>query len=577
MPAVHPLGSASPPQVRHSAHCHRRSQQRHRAHKALGWVSASLMVLTVAVGVVTSLGSANSMAGAAGAGTYTFGGYTFSTAGDSPQAQAVIQAAAQWLGRPYVYGGGGYYGPTGAASYCSGGIVTSPGSSNSGMGNPCSPAFAAQSGQPGFDCSGLVMYAMAQVGIYLPHYSGSWGDFGDVEYAGGFTTNVNALEPGDLVFFEGPTDPQHVGIYIGNDHMIDAYDTGTLVQIDTVSSFIVPFVGGGPAWQVQEPPQTTTTLSVSPSTTITTLQTATLTATVSPAPNGGTVTFDDQFGDIGGCVAVPVISGQATCTAAALPLWSDALTANYLGDASSGGSMGSVTQVVTPPPAHTTSIPLPNGTIDYCRQVGAGPNRVASYLSCTVFNGTSFASTVTSGIEDWGYTNGSEQWVRGPGNTVDYCHQLGPGPNNVGSYVECTPFDGTSFGATVSSGLVDWGYTNGSEQWVTSSDGTVDYCRQVGAGPNWVGSYLSCTPFNGTTFTGTIFSGIEDWGYQNGSAQWVPGPSATVDYCRQGGDPPDNVGSYVECTPFNGTSFTPTVTSGILDLGYTNGSEQWSS
>jgi Peptidase family M23 len=148
-------------------------------------------------------------------------------------------------------------------------------------------------------------------------------------------------------------------------------------------------------------------------------------------------------------------------------------------------------------------------TVNYCRRVGAGPNNVNSYLSCTPFNGTSFGATVSSGLTDWGYEDG-RAWVS-TGSTVNYCRRVGASPNNVNSYLACTPFNGTSFGATVSSGLVDWGYATGAA-WV-STGSTVNYCRRVGAGPNNVNSYLSCTPFNGTSFGATVNSGLTDWGY----------------------------------------------------------------
>jgi cell wall-associated NlpC family hydrolase len=41
------------------------------------------------------------------------------------------------------------------------------------------------------------------------------------------------LEPGDLVFFGGPTDITHVGIYIGNDQMVDAPYTGVDVRVES--------------------------------------------------------------------------------------------------------------------------------------------------------------------------------------------------------------------------------------------------------------------------------------------------------------------------------------------------------
>ena len=76
-----------------------------------------------------------------------------------------------------------------------------------------------------FDCSGLVVWAFAQVGISLPHYTGSlWNS--------GMHVSRADLEPGDLVFFFA--DISHVGIYIGNGLMVDAPSTGQQVQVQPV-------------------------------------------------------------------------------------------------------------------------------------------------------------------------------------------------------------------------------------------------------------------------------------------------------------------------------------------------------
>jgi cell wall-associated NlpC family hydrolase len=77
----------------------------------------------------------------------------------------------------------------------------------------------------GFDCSGLVMYVYAQLGISLPHYTvAQWNA----------TEPVSSPAPGDLVFFNGLG---HVGIYIGGGRFVDAPHTGSVVRIDSISSF----------------------------------------------------------------------------------------------------------------------------------------------------------------------------------------------------------------------------------------------------------------------------------------------------------------------------------------------------
>ena len=76
-----------------------------------------------------------------------------------------------------------------------------------------------------FDCSGLVVWAYAQEGIALPHYTGSlWNS--------GMHVARSDLEPGDLVFFFA--DISHVGIYLGDGLMIDAPDFGVPVHVEPV-------------------------------------------------------------------------------------------------------------------------------------------------------------------------------------------------------------------------------------------------------------------------------------------------------------------------------------------------------
>jgi hypothetical protein len=78
-------------------------------------------------------------------------------------------------------------------------------------------------------------------------------------------------------------------------------------------------------------------------------QPVSFTATVSPAPAGGTVAFADAAGTIPGCGARPVLAGVATCSTAFAAVGSYAVTAIYSGDPSSAGSSSDpVTQVVDP-------------------------------------------------------------------------------------------------------------------------------------------------------------------------------------------------------------------------------------
>ena len=76
-----------------------------------------------------------------------------------------------------------------------------------------------------FDCSGLVVWAFAQEGVTLPHYTG------DLWNSGVHIPRAD-LEPGDLVFFF--PDISHVGIYLGDGLMIDAPDFGETVRVEPV-------------------------------------------------------------------------------------------------------------------------------------------------------------------------------------------------------------------------------------------------------------------------------------------------------------------------------------------------------
>jgi cell wall-associated NlpC family hydrolase len=88
----------------------------------------------------------------------------------------------------------------------------------------------------GFDCSGLVMWAYAQVGVSLPHSSYAL-------FSVGVPVSRDQLEPGDLVFFDGLG---HVGIYIGGGQFIHAPHTGDVVKISSLDEgwYTAAYVGG---------------------------------------------------------------------------------------------------------------------------------------------------------------------------------------------------------------------------------------------------------------------------------------------------------------------------------------------
>jgi cell wall-associated NlpC family hydrolase len=121
----------------------------------------------------------------------------------------VIRRAMSQMGVPYSWGGGTATGP-------SNGI-------DSGAGTV------------GFDCSGLILYAFAGVGIKLPHYSGS-------QYNMGRKIPSSQMRRGDVIFY-GPGGSQHVTLYLGQGQMLEAPYTGSSVKISPVrTSGMTPYV-----------------------------------------------------------------------------------------------------------------------------------------------------------------------------------------------------------------------------------------------------------------------------------------------------------------------------------------------
>jgi cell wall-associated NlpC family hydrolase len=93
------------------------------------------------------------------------------------------------------------------------------------------PYVWAAAGPTAFDCSGLVVWAFAQEGISLPHYTGDLWNLG-------VHVSEADLQPGDLVFFFGE---DHVGIYIGDGLMVDAPAPGQNVMVQPIA--VDPYSG----------------------------------------------------------------------------------------------------------------------------------------------------------------------------------------------------------------------------------------------------------------------------------------------------------------------------------------------
>jgi cell wall-associated NlpC family hydrolase len=119
-----------------------------------------------------------------------------------------------------VSAGSSYVSPAG-----SGGAAAAVAAAYQALGTPYVNGGASLSG---FDCSGLTMWAWAHGGVSLPHSAAA-------QYSATRRVSSSDLQPGDLVFFYSPI--SHVAIYVGGGMMIMAHKTGTVVQLDPMSSY----------------------------------------------------------------------------------------------------------------------------------------------------------------------------------------------------------------------------------------------------------------------------------------------------------------------------------------------------
>lgn len=130
---------------------------------------------------------------------------------DVELARRIIAEAFKAIGLPYQWGGGDLDGPT----------------IGDGTGGP----------NPGFDCSALVRWAVYQAtggAVELPRTS-------QIQYGAGVTIPRSEAQPGDLLFGNWQSDgANHVAIYLGAGRMIEAPQTGQLVQISDVRDDMVP-------------------------------------------------------------------------------------------------------------------------------------------------------------------------------------------------------------------------------------------------------------------------------------------------------------------------------------------------
>ncbi len=150
-------------------------------------------------------------------------------------AAAAARAAAA-AARAAAAAGGSASGPSQAPSWAWGsGATTTQGdiAANWALTQLGKPYQWGGAGPGTYDCSGLTMDAWARAGVQLAHWTG-------YQWESGPHVPLAELQRGDLLFFATDTsDPStihHVGIYIGNDMMVDAPYTGAFVRIDSMYS-----------------------------------------------------------------------------------------------------------------------------------------------------------------------------------------------------------------------------------------------------------------------------------------------------------------------------------------------------
>lgn len=127
--------------------------------------------------------------------------------GTGPASKAVA-AAMRWLGTRYSWGGGNTRGPT--------------------RGICCSPGGQDARNVVGFDCSGLVLYAYAQIGVRLPHSAHA------ITHSSGgqvIARNLAQMRVGDAIGFSYRPGGHvfHVGLYMGGGRMVNSDSHGVSV------------------------------------------------------------------------------------------------------------------------------------------------------------------------------------------------------------------------------------------------------------------------------------------------------------------------------------------------------------
>lgn len=123
---------------------------------------------------------------------------------------SIVAAGTSQIGLPYVWGGGDHHGPTGG----------------------------------GFDCSGLVMYALYQGSggqIALSTHLADWQARQGAPVTGpapGSQIDLSLLRPGDVIGFADPGVNRfhHIGIYAGSGQLVHAPTFGQTVKVSSLDT-----------------------------------------------------------------------------------------------------------------------------------------------------------------------------------------------------------------------------------------------------------------------------------------------------------------------------------------------------
>lgn len=123
--------------------------------------------------------------------------------------ETVIDRAMAQLGTVYAWGGGNSRGPT--RGIRDGGVADSFGDYR----------------KVGFDCSGLMLFAFAGVGIDLPRYSGNQANAGTL-------VPISQMRRGDMLSWARNGRTHHIAIYLGDGKMVESPNSGATVRVSPV-------------------------------------------------------------------------------------------------------------------------------------------------------------------------------------------------------------------------------------------------------------------------------------------------------------------------------------------------------